>query len=291
MNLSIKRPASGLLFCLILIAVAACQSTPVPERVTQIVQIKVSATPQALLPAATASASPRATVTPTPTATALPIEVSGDPWPDAVLEPIAQSAAPCGFVDYLDFPIDPPHGELASGGADFGRYRSRYEKFHAGEDWGYSGWNNLGRPVYSIGHGWVTYAEPLGWGPDGGTLIIQHVLRSGETIYAFYGHLDPDSLLFRAGDCVGRGTEIALIGKPRTAAHLHFEIRYHLPWTPGPGYWATDPVAGGLAAAIGCHMALALGGHGRCRMEYRSRSYVGAAARFVERGRAPAAGG
>jgi murein DD-endopeptidase MepM/ murein hydrolase activator NlpD len=245
MPFSLPRAARSLAAATSLFFLAACQSPPRPEPIIERIQIEVTATPRPLLPAATQTASPTATITPSPTATALPLIWSGNPWPAADPEPVAQSSAPCGFVDYLDFPLAPPHADGASGGTDFGRFRSRYGKFHAGEDWGVAGWNNLGQPVYSIGHGWITYAEPLGWGPDGATVIVQHVLRSGETFYAFYGHLDPESLLFRTGECVSRGMELAAIGKPRTPAHLHFEIRYHLPWTPGPGYWETDPVAAG----------------------------------------------
>ena len=149
------------------------------------------------------------------------------------------------MADWLDFPLNPPDGERANGGGDFGVFRSRYDKFHAGEDWGLGSRSNLGSPVYSIGTGIVTYAQPLGWGVDQGVIIIRHVLPGGRAIFSFYGHLDPPSIELRAGDCVVRGEQIGQIGRPRGWPHLHFEIRTHLPEVPGPGYWPTDPVRAG----------------------------------------------
>jgi len=162
----------------------------------------------------------------------------------AATAPAAQSGAPCGAVDRLDFPLDPPDGAEAAGGS-FGVFRQRYNKYHAGEDWRMTSRPNLGAPVYSIGHGRVTYAQPLGWGADVGVVIVEHTFADGSTILSFYGHLDPPSVVLDAGDCVARGEQVGAIGKPRTSAHLHFEIRSHMPFEPGPGYWATDPTQAG----------------------------------------------
>ena len=150
---------------------------------------------------------------------------------------------PCGAVDLFDFPIDPPHAARVSrGGGDFGVFRQRYDKYHAGEDWGgISNASNLGTPVYSIGHGLVTYAEPLGWGRDQGVVIVQHTFKDNSTILSFYGHLDPDSVTLYPGECVTRGQQVGEIGQPRTVPHLHFEMRTQSPYTPLTGYWATDP--------------------------------------------------
>ncbi len=185
--------------------------------------------------------------TPTPTATAVSAEVTRLPRNIGRQEPEPQSGAPCGIVDVFDFPIAPPDAATVSrGGGDFGRFRSRYDKFHAGEDWGApAGHPNLGEPVYSIGHGRVMYAHPEGWGRDKGVIIIEHVLPDGNIIYSFYGHLDPPSVEINAGECVRRGEKIANIGKPRTSPHLHFEIRTHMPFQPGPGYWPEDPTTAG----------------------------------------------
>jgi murein DD-endopeptidase MepM/ murein hydrolase activator NlpD len=158
--------------------------------------------------------------------------------------PVPQNGAPCGLVDTLDFPLNPPDGEDAVGGGDFGNFRRRYDKYHTGEDWGF-GSSNFGSPVYSIGHGRVTYAQPLGWGVDQGVVIVEHTFRNGSTLLSFYGHLDPPSIILKAGDCVQRGDQVGEIGRPRTRPHLHFEIRSHMPDTPGPGYWPVDPTRAG----------------------------------------------
>jgi outer membrane protein assembly factor BamB len=173
--------------------------------------------------------------------------LSGDVRLARLSAPASQSGAPCGVVDLLDFPLDPPDADRATGGQDFGRHRSRYNGYHAGEDWRGPGGRraSFGEPVYSIGHGTVTYAAPLGWGVDQGVLIVRHVFADGSTILSFYGHLDPPSVVLRSGDCVARGDQVGQIGKPRTSPHLHFEIRTHLPYEPGPGYWSVDPTLAG----------------------------------------------
>jgi len=150
-------------------------------------------------------------------------------------------------VDILDFPLDPPDASgIARGGQDFGIYRERYNGIHTGEDWWFgSGRSSFGTPVHSIGHGVVTYAAPLGWGADQGVLIVRHTFPDGSTILSFYGHLDPPSVVLRAGECVERGEQVGRIGRPRSSPHLHFEIRAHMPSEPGPGYWWTDPTTAG----------------------------------------------
>lgn len=182
------------------------------------------------------------TFTPTPTATAVPLTVLENtqlPFTDA---PLPQAGAPCGVVDTFDFPLNPPDAEGYSGGSDFGVYRSRYEKYHAGEDWWYgSRGSSFGKPVYSIGHGLVTYAEPEGWNRDKGVIIIQHTFVDGSQVLSFYGHLDPPSFLIETGTCVTRGQHIADIGRPRGSPHLHFEIRTQSPYTTLTGYWPEDP--------------------------------------------------
>jgi hypothetical protein len=174
------------------------------------------------------------------------MQLRGDPYADLSQRPVAQPNAPCGVVDLLDFPLDPPHGLNVMGGQDFGVFRSRYDKYHAGEDW----WNSqrnatLGMPVYSIGHGRVTYAHPEGWNRDKGVVIIEHTLANGRTVLSFYGHLDPPTVVRQPGTCVARGDVIGLIGQPRTSPHLHFEIRTQSPQSPLSGYWPDDPTLAG----------------------------------------------
>lgn len=208
-------------------------------------------TPTATLtptPTPTPTATPTPTPSATPTPTAQPLLVSGDLRRPRLSDPVPQSGASCGVVDILDFPLDPPDAVgVGRGGQDFGVYRSRYNGYHAGEDWwiGAGRLSSFGAPVYSIGHGVVTYAAPLGWGADKGVIIIRHTFPDGSTVLSFYGHLDPPSVTLRAGECVERGEQIAEIGRPRSSPHLHFEIRTHLPFEPGPGYWYTDPTTGG----------------------------------------------
>lgn len=208
-------------------------------------------------PSATATLQPTATLTPlptltptptpTPTPTAVPIAARGNPREGWQQAPVAQTGAACGIVDILDFPMDPPDAEnVTRGGQDFGVFRQRYDSYHAGEDWWVSrGEGNFGLPVYSIGHGTVTYAEPLGWGRDQGIVIVRHIFADGRTFLSFYGHLDPPSITLRAGECVVRGQKVGEIGRPRTPPHLHFEIRTHLPTQPGGGYWDVDPTLAG----------------------------------------------
>jgi murein DD-endopeptidase MepM/ murein hydrolase activator NlpD len=193
---------------------------------------------------ATSTLQPTATITPTPTATAQAAVVTGDPRIITISEPVRQAGAPCGFVDTLDFPLDPPHAIGARGGTDFGRFRERYDGFHTGEDWGI-GSSSFGQPVHSIGHGRVTYAQPNGWGADKGVVIVEHTFRDRGRTYSFYGHLDPPSIELRAGTCVERGDLLGAIGDPRSPPHLHFEIRTHSPQVPGPGYWPRDPQLSG----------------------------------------------
>ena len=182
------------------------------------------------------------TPTPTPTATAPPLSVAGDPRTGRLSPPASQGNAPCGVVDLLDFPLDPPDGQNVAGGGDFGRFRDRFGKYHAGEDWwGPNRRSSFGQPVYSIGHGLVTYAEPEGWNRDKGVLIIKHTLADGSTVLSFYGHLDPASVVLKPGQCVARGQQIGEIGRPRSSPHLHFEIRSQSPYAPLTGYWPEDP--------------------------------------------------
>ena len=238
------------LLLMLSLGLAGCSQIE-PVVVTRVVQVFVTATPSVGLAGgvvesgSSATATPTPAPTPTPTPTAPPVTVLSNPELNPGANTTLRGGAPCGVADWLDFPLNPPDGAGASGGGDFGVFRGRFEKFHAGEDWGLGSRANFGSPVYSIGTGIVTYAQPLGWGVDQGVVIVRHVLPGGRAIYSFYGHLDPPSITLRAGDCVLRGDQVGRIGRPRGWPHLHFEIRTHMPDVPGPGYWPTDPIRAG----------------------------------------------
>jgi murein DD-endopeptidase MepM/ murein hydrolase activator NlpD len=223
-----------------LIGLAACVSTPpAPEATPRPIATLV---PTLL---ATQTPSPTATPTPTPTPTAQPLYLFDGLRVQRALEPAPQRGASCGVVDFFDFPLAAPEGDGADARWSFGRYSERYSGIHAGEDWVYNSGDSLGKPVYSIGHGTVLFAQPLGWGVDQGTIIVRHTFTDGKTILSFYGHLEPDSVVLNSGDCVTRGEQIGRIGKPRGRPHLHFEIRTIYPDRPGPGYWSVDPTLAG----------------------------------------------
>jgi outer membrane protein assembly factor BamB len=224
---------------IVLLGLAACISTPpAPEATPHPIATLVPTMTETPTP------SPTATSTPTPTPTASPLSLFDGLRVQRAVAPAPQRGAPCGVVDFFDFPLGAPEGKGAAARWPFGRYSERYSGIHAGEDWVYNG-GSLGQPVYSIGHGTVLFARPLGWGVDQGTILVRHVLTDGKSILSFYGHLQPASVALNPGDCVTRGEQIGLIGKPRTSPHLHFEIRTIYPDRPGPGYWAVDPTLAG----------------------------------------------
>lgn len=104
-------------------------------------------------------------------------------------------------LDTFDFPLNPPDALNFSGGRDFGVYRSRYSKYHAGEDWWAVTGSSFGASVYSIGHGLVTYAEPEGWNRDKGVIIVQHTFADGATLLSFYGRRIPQFFGNSRGMC------------------------------------------------------------------------------------------
>lgn len=225
-------------------AVLSPPASPSPTVTETATQPPPTTTPS---PTATPSPSHTPSPTPTPTATAVSLRPSGDPRTGLLRDPIPHSRNMCGVIDVLDFPIDPPHAARVSrGGSDFGVFRSRFGKFHAGEDWGGpAGQPNLGTAVYSIGHGVVTYAQPLGWGRDQGVVIVQHNYADGTPVLSFYGHLAPESVVLQGGDCVARGDLVGQIGQPRSSPHLHFEVRTQAPYATLTGYWPDDPTTQG----------------------------------------------
>lgn len=150
----------------------------------------------------------------------------------------------CGVIDspdLLDYPLDRTEFRLIN---PFGRVSGRFNgQLHAADDWVRRGGESYGQPVHAIGPGRVTYAEPLGWGRDKGVVIVEHVMTDGSFVYSLYGHMEESDTIFfpNRGSCVAKGDIVGVIGDPRPAPHLHFEIRNFGAGAPGPGYWTVDP--------------------------------------------------
>lgn len=151
------------------------------------------------------------------------------------------SQVSCGIANSIQHPVDINQYTLTQ---DFAAPSLRHQgRFHTGEDW-YGGRNSsLGEPVYAAARGRVTYSWDLGWGRDGGVVIIEHVFPDGRILYTQYGHIaETETVKFPGvGDCVEAGEMIARIGDSRPAPHVHFEIRSANPTFPGPGYTWDDP--------------------------------------------------
>lgn len=147
----------------------------------------------------------------------------------------------CGVVDEIAFPVDTALFRVAQ---PFGAASSRHQgRFHTGDDWYGGRGNSLGQPVAAVARGRVVYSYELGWGRDGGVVIIEHTLADGSVFFSQYGHLMASDLypLPTRLSCVERGAIIGAIGDARPAPHLHFEIRAGNGFDPGAGYTRSDP--------------------------------------------------
>ncbi len=152
-----------------------------------------------------------------------------------------QAQTQCPNASEVRFPFDTSTWTLAQGfGVPSPRHQGRY---HTGEDWFINGAESLAQPVYAIAAGRVTYSFPLGWGRDGGVVIIEHTFSDGSVIYSQYGHMmETDSIKFPMRlSCVEAGQIIGAVGSARPAPHLHFEIKLSGADTPGPGYSWENP--------------------------------------------------
>lgn len=145
----------------------------------------------------------------------------------------------------IGYPLDRSEFQLIN---PYGRPNGRYNgKLHSGDDWIKIDGPSLGESVHAIAPGRVTYSNPFGWGSDKGVVIIEHTLRDGTVFYTLYGHMEEsETIKFPArGSCIEKDAIVGVIGDPRPAPHLHFEIRNFDPTTPGPGYWEVDPTLNG----------------------------------------------
>jgi hypothetical protein len=155
--------------------------------------------------------------------------------------PAVHAQADCGLVNRVQFPVDRAVFQLVQ---DYAVPSVRHQgRWHTGEDYSAGPGATLGQPVAAIAAGRVTYASPIGWGRDGGVVILEHTLPDGSQVYSQYGHLmETDSIRFPGVlACVQAGQVIGAIADVRPGPHLHFEIRINQPDTPGPGYTADIP--------------------------------------------------
>ncbi len=134
------------------------------------------------------------------------------------------------LADGFDYPVGKPDAK--------GYYKARGIRFktprHLGEDWNGNGGGNtdLGHPVYTIGHGLVTYAADAKgrWGKN---VIVRHAFRDPRTnrilcVQTLYSHLD--KITVRLGQLVKRGDQVGTIGTNNGMypAHLHAELHYNV---------------------------------------------------------------
>ena len=159
--------------------------------------------------------------------------------------PQISAQAQCGVAQSITYPIDTSTFHLVQ---DFAVPSSRHQgRYHTGEDW-YAGREvsnfGLGMPVRAAADGRVTYSSTIGWGRDGGVVIIEHTFPDGSIAYSQYGHMEEtDNAHFPAQwSCIKQGDIVGAIGNIRPAPHIHFEIRVSDGTSPGPGYSWENPI-------------------------------------------------
>lgn len=160
-----------------------------------------------------------------------------------------QAQTQCPNASEVRFPFDASTWTLAQGfGVPSPRHQGRY---HTGEDWFINGADSLAQPVHAIAAGRVTYSFPMGWGRDGGVVIIEHTFADGSVVYSQYGHMmETESIKFPMRlSCIEAGQIIGAVGSARPAPHLHFEIKLEGADTPGPGYSWENPYSDGWRQA------------------------------------------
>lgn len=159
----------------------------------------------------------------------------------SILYPTQTQSSDCGIADTINYPIDTTFFQLAQ---DFAIASPRHQgRYHTGEDWYGLRNQSYGQPVRAAARGRVTYAYTLGWGRDGGVVIIEHEFPDGTIVYTQYGHMaETDTYPFPTRfECVEPGQVIGIVGDSRPAPHLHFEVRVANSDTPGPGYSWSNP--------------------------------------------------
>lgn len=138
---------------------------------------------------------------------------------------------PTFMADKFDFPVGKPDAKGYYKALSFG------ESNHLGDDWNATtgGNSDLGHPIYSIGNGYVSFAEDVGGG-WGNVIKIVHHWPNGAEYESLYAHCD--TMAVTTGDWVKRGEHIGTIGNAHGIyyAHLHLEIRDTVDMPIGGGY-------------------------------------------------------
>jgi murein DD-endopeptidase MepM/ murein hydrolase activator NlpD len=135
------------------------------------------------------------------------------------------------FTDGFDYPVGKPDAT--------GYYNAQKftENNHLGDDWNGVGGGNtdLGDPIYSIAHGYVSFAENIGGG-WGNVIRIVHTINENEQVESLYAHCDDVDV--NEGDDVEKGQKIGTIGNNngQYLAHLHLELRSEVGLPIGGGY-------------------------------------------------------
>lgn len=163
----------------------------------------------------------------------------------------AGTGTPTGIADGFDSPVGTEAERRSTevwpkGWRDVSPYAELYligtprEAYHTGADlnFGRSGNDDLGMPVYSVASGVVIYQAELR--PWGNLTIIKHdplKTANGQVVYSRYGHMQ--NVTIKVGDRVRRGQLIGEIGTGggRYIAHLHFDICTTTVLERSPGDW------------------------------------------------------
>ena len=137
------------------------------------------------------------------------------------------------IANSFDFPVGKPNAK--------GYYNAQkfQENLHLGDDWNAvtGGNSDLGDPIYSIGNGYVKFAENHGRG-WGNVIRIIHKMPNGNFIESLYAHCD--TILVTKNQWIEKGQKIGTIGTAngQYLAHLHFEVRNNIELSIGSGYSA-----------------------------------------------------
>ena len=104
---------------------------------------------------------------------------------------------------------------------------------HLGEDWNLdAGADDEGQAVYAVSVGRVVYTGEFygASGPSNGfgqTVVIEHLLPDGRTVYSLYAHLQENSIAVETGQIIDQeAVQIGAIGETGATddPHLHFEL-------------------------------------------------------------------